>query len=230
MRAVCDRVTRLKNRDIPAAMRTALHPGQWRPLATEEAEKTLTAIAAPNQRQFIGDFIRSIFVDVFAPNGFFLRMKSPFHAVQTVADYQAARSAVQPSDLGQNLFTKDVAAFEELMAEWVGTEKRKDRRDTGKSDEDIGNWIAYEMLAPDGGHLVSSGPNKDRPVRDVFMPYIVDFLQRKAAASRLDAAVVDAWLRAVLAAWRRMVRALFPNIFRTALRAEVASLGLGGVK
>lgn len=226
---VIGRVNRLKNRDIPAAIRSALRPEQWREAARDEAEKTLLALAEPNQRSFIADFLKTLVVDVFG-TGFFLRMRSPFYGQQTVSDFQAARSALDPSDLGQNLFMKDVQAFEQLMAEWVADEKEKDKRDDGKTDADIGDWISYEMLAPDGGHVVKHGPNKGRLVRDVFMPHIVEYLQRKQSQSRLDAAVVDTWLRAVLASWRRMVRDLFPEKFRAALHDAAGELPLEAVK
>ena len=229
IKGVITRVTRLKDRDIPAALRAALQPAQWKQPAYETAEETLNALADQNQKPFVPQFLKTLLVDVFG-TGFFLRLKSPFIGDLTIADYQAARGAVAPSDLGQNLFQRDWDTFKDLMAEWVATEKDKDKRDAGKSDADIGEWLAYEMLAPDGGHTVKHGPNKGRPVREVFLPLITDFLQRKQGMSRLEPAVVDAWLRAVLAAWRLMVHDLFPGKFQAALRSATSELALGGTR
>ena len=232
--SVMQRVSRLKDRDIPAALKTALHPEQWRELAHKEAERTLLALALPSQREFIREFLQVLTVDVFG-TGFSLKMKTPFLGGMTLADYQAAGGVVSPGDLGTNLFEGGLNEFRDLMAEWVAEEKRKDQRDTGKTDDDIGRWLARELLNPDGGHLVrvkdaQGNPQKNagREVREVFMPYILDYLQRKQSLAQLDAATVDAWLRAVLCAWRGMVRELFPEIFRTALRSQIGELNLGG--
>ena len=46
------------------------------------------------------------------------------------------------------------------------------------------------------------------------------------ALARLDAATVDTWLRAVLAAWRNLVRALFPQRFHAELRAARGELAI----
>lgn len=226
--AVAARLVRLKNRDIPVALRTALAPGQWRELARKEAQAVLTGLAHPEQVEFIGAFVNTLVVDVFGSPGCFFQLRTPFPAAQTLTDYQTARSLIRPEDRGLNLFQKDITAFEQLMAEWVATEKNKDQRDAGKSDEDIGNWLAHVFLTPDGATLrVQNSHKKEnigRPVREVFQPYIEDFLQRKAAADRLDAATVSTWLQTVLASWRGLVRDLFPEIFHRALMAARSEL------
>ena len=99
----------------------------------------------------------------------------------------------------------------------------------GKTDEEIASFISYAMFAPDGARLVvQNGPNKGRLVRDVFLPHIEDFLKRKQSSARLSAEVVDAWLRAVLSAWRNLVRDLFPQKFHTELLAVRGELALAG--
>ena len=230
VKGVIARVSRLRDRDVQEAMHAALRPSNWQQPAYEAAEKTLTALAEQGEQQFIAPFLKTLTAEVFVgwhTPGFVLKMKAPFRMELTIADHQSGRGAVSPSDLGQNLFQKDWDAFKDLMAEWVATEKRKDQRDEGKSDQDIGDWIAYEMLAPDGGGTVRSGKNRGAQVRDVFMPYITDFLKRKQGLSRLPAAKVDAWLRAVLAAWRLMVHDLFPGKFHAALQRARTELALG---
>jgi hypothetical protein len=42
---------------------------------------------------------------------------------------------------------------------------------------------------------------KEAAARQKLMPYIVDFINRKQAMDRLDAATVEVWLRAVHEIW-----------------------------
>jgi hypothetical protein len=223
--AVIGRTKRLQSHDIPGALKRACEPGYWQKLAHAEAEATLASLATAEQKQYIAGFLATLRA-MGLPNGFNLSMNSPFAPDQTLKDMGAARAAVSPVDLAQNLFLQEVQRVEDWLTEWVQTEKRKDRRDDGKTDEEIGAFISYAMFAPGGERLiVRSGPNAGRTVREVFTPHIMDFLQRKQAAGRLDAATLDTWLRAVLAAWRNLVRDLFPQKFHTelmALRGELA--------
>jgi hypothetical protein len=220
--AVAQRVTRLINRDIPLAMQNTLKPALWREPARQEAQRTLEALAEAKDRHFIPDFIRTLQADVFG-RGFFLRMRSPFLGVQTLADYQAAKGVVTPADRGLSLFQKDVTAFEELMQDWVREEKHKDQRDAGKSDEEIAMFLSYIMLTP-------NPTARELAARAKLMPHIVDFLQRKQAEARLAAPLVDTWLRAVLCAWRNLVGRLFPELFREQLKAARGELPLGNQK
>ena len=138
--------------------------------------------------------------------------------MQTMQDIQAARVAVNPVDLSQNLFLQEVQKFEDLMTQWVQTEKDKDRRDAGKTDEEIGNFISYVMLTP-------VPTPRMMEARVALMPHIADFLKRQQASARLDGATVETWLRAVVAAWRNLVRDLFPQRFckeLNAVRGELA--------
>ena len=221
VRAVVARVNRLKDRDIPAALRAALKPEQWHEAARQEAERTLLALADPNQRAFIQDFLKTLMSGVFGNPGFYLRMRSPFNGSQTLVDYQAAHGVVKPSDLGQNLFQKDLQDFQALMTEWVEKEKNKDQRDAGKTDEEIGGFITRIMLTRD--------PTiRQARARAGLLPHIVDFLQRQQAMSKLDAAVVDAWLRAVLCAWRELAHSRFPELFHAALQTSMSELPMEG--
>jgi hypothetical protein len=209
--SVRDRIAQLRDGVIPQALNRTLQPERWRALARMEAESTLRAIADPAQALFIPNFISTLIAGML-PDGFWLAMRSPFAMEQTVADFQAARAAVSPKDLGQNLFYQDLQRFDELITEWVATEKRKDARDAGKSDEEIGHFIAYLMLTP-------TPTPRERAAREKLMPHIVDFLQRRQAASRLPAEVVETWLRAVAVAWRIMICAHLPAMLKTELRA-----------
>ena len=188
-----------------------MQPDQWQKAAREEAERTLLAVAEPNQRQFIPEFLNTV-TAALAGGGLSVRMGSPFKGAQTLGDYQAARSAVRPGDLGMSLFQANVEEFRDLMTEWVEKEKKKDARDAGKSDEMIGEFISWIMLTP------SPSIGQAR-ARASLMPHIIDFLQRQQATTQLDAKITDTWLKAVLASWRGLVRARFPGLFCAAVRA-----------
>ena len=106
------------------------------------------------------------------------------------------------------------------MVEWVRTEKRKDERDAGKTDEEIAQFISHLLLTP-------NPTAREAAARESLLPHIIDFLQRKQAVARLPATTVDLWLRAVLAAWREMVRARFPMVLHEELIKARAELNLG---
>lgn len=225
--AVVARTQRLASRDIPAALQRALKPSPTLlQQARETAERTLLALAKPNQRAFVPAFLETIVNGIFG-TGFFVRMKNPFPTPKSVQDFQAARSAVSPQDLSQNLFLKSVQEFEQMMEEWVATEKDKDQRDAGRSDADIGNFISFVMLTPMGGNLiVRSGPNKGRTVREVLSPHITEFLQRRQSRETLTPGTVDIWLRAVLAAWCALFRRILPERIMVELKAARTELNI----
>jgi hypothetical protein len=233
--AVISRTKRLQSHDIPSAMKRALNKDYWSKQAYAEAEAALNGLANNDQKQFVAGFLATLKSMGLDPAGFVLTMNSPFPPEQTVAGLAANRAAVSPLDLAQNLFLSEVQKVEDWLTEWVATEKDKDKRDAGKTDEEIGSFISYAMFAPGGEKLIvgpgtkeKPNPNAGRTVREVFTPHITDFLKRKQAAGRLDAETVDAWLRAVLVAWRNLVRDLFPQKFHTELLAVRGELALAG--
>lgn len=211
---VIDRLERLK-RSVPVAVERAVAPANWLDEARAIAERTLLAIAQPKERVFIADFVRTITAEVFE-GGFALRMKSPFPPMQTLGQMQALGQAVDPRDLYQNLFLGQLQEFEELLTEWVATEKDKGRKDAGKTDEEIARFISMALIGPED-LIVRSGKNKGRLVRDVFAPHIAAFLAKKQISNRLSDATVNDWLRLVLAAWRQLVK----SQFAPKLRAEL---------
>jgi hypothetical protein len=216
--AVLGRVTRLRDRDIPAAMARALRPEHWAGPFRDEAERTLLALAGADERQFIPGFIETLAVAAF-PNGFTAKMRTPFDGAATLEEYQAARAALSPADLSGSLFLEKVQEFEDMVTRWVEEEKRKDRKDLGKTDEEIGHFISYLMLAPEG----SLSP-REQAARESLMPHIADYLQRKQADERLTADTTDLWLRAVLAAWCALARQRFPEVLRAELRGAKTEL------
>lgn len=204
--------------DIPRAMDNALRPAHWFEFAQRHAQATLNAIAQPEERVFIGQFVEAITATVLAPGGVSLQLSTPFPAVMGVGDYAAARQAASPTGVapsGPTLFTQQVQEFDDLVTRWVSEEKRHDRRDWGKSDEEIGRWIAYLLLTPD-----ARLSEKEQAAKAKLMPHLADYLARQQMGSRLAPEVVSYWLQAVLLQWT----AAFPEAFYQRLQAELAAL------
>jgi hypothetical protein len=216
--AVIGRVNRLKTHDIPTAMKRALNPAKWRDLAYQEAQATLWALATAEQKQHVDAFLTTLKA-LPLPEGFVLQMRTPFITAASLLDFQSARAALSPADLSQNLFLGNVQQFEEWVTEWVTTEKNKDSRDTGKTDEEIGDFISYLMLTP-------NPTPRELAARQKLAPHIVDFIKRRQAQDRLDDATVETWLLAVLKTWRNLVADHFGEIFRREFRAVRSELAI----
>lgn len=223
---VRDRLAWLRDRGIPAAVRQATAPAPWVPAAREEAERVLNAIATEEQRRFIPDFVRTVSAALLT-EGFVLNARKPFLAPVrepvTVASAGAAQAAISPFDRGMSLFQKSAEEFEQMVVEWVETVKHKDRRDWGKTDEEIAHFITEALLSPYGAQwLVREGPNKGRTVREVFLPHITEFIRAKQAEQDhgLTQETLAGWLQAVLVAWRALVREQMPERICAALRAQ----------
>jgi hypothetical protein len=211
---VRDRLRRLEQ-NIPVAMQRANALEGWQAPAQAAATAALTALAQPNERKHIAAFVARVVAGVL-PNGFSLRLSTPFGAPGTLAGYQAARAAVSPRDLSSNLFLSSVQNFEDQIVEWVRTEKDKDARDAGKTDEEIAGLLSWILL---GQHDPNS---KAARAQAKLTPHIAEYLARQD--DRLPAQTVTLWLRAVLAAWRELVRAEWPVKFRAHLRAMKGEL------
>ena len=209
--------------NVPLAEERALARPEWEAEAVGEARRTLLALADPAQRQFIEPFIQTV-KSWFAQPVRSFEMKSPFGELlepfEAIAAARLARENLNPADLSQSLFLKPVQDFEDLILQWVQTDeadfgKARDARDLGKMDEEIAHLISYIMLSP------KLGP-KGMAARGHLTQHIARFLV--ARQQPLDAATIDAWLRAVLAAWRVLVVKLFPGKMRAELRAMKGEL------
>ncbi len=218
---VIAQVERLKER-IPIALERALAPKHWHPEARALAQRTLLAIAEPVERRFISAFVDTVAAGVLQAGGLALTMRSPFPALRNIlTESRAARQALAPADRAGNLFLGQVQDFEDLILQWVETPfeeggKRRDSRDWGKSDEDIAHLISYIMLSSNLGI-------QGLKARDRLTPHIESFL-RQSQADRLPPATVDQWLRAVLAAWRELVRVKYPLAVRLELQSMSGEL------
>lgn len=182
---------------IPEAMESAWRPELWIEEAKDVAARTMQALASGEEAKYIPDFVETVTAGLLPSGGLSLKAKNPRSAgMATLPEAQAARGALIPGMRG--LFQEQVQNFEELLLEWVETEKRKDKRDWGKTDEEIADLISYILLSP------TLGP-KGEAARKKLAPHIEAFLAKRAAAG-LSAEKASEWLRAVLAAWRELVR------------------------
>lgn len=212
---VIRQVERLRDH-IPVAMDKALKPKHWHAAARDLAQRTLLAIAKPVERRFISGFVEDVTATVLQAGGLGLQLRSPFPALRNLlGDAQSARAALDPVN-PYDLFRGQVSEVEDLILQWVETPveeggKHRDSRDWGKSDEQIANLISYIMLSPNVGV-------KGSVARQKLAPHIAAYLQ-KSQADRLSAPAVDRWLRAVLAAWRELVRTQYPARVREELLA-----------
>lgn len=206
----------LIERRIPEAMRDALHPELWYREARDLAVRIILTLAQPDERRYIVEFADTVTAGLFGEDGLSLQMHTPFPELRDLlGQAQSARAAMSPSDLMSSLFRTPVAEFEDLIREWVETEKRKDSRDAGKSDDDIAHLISYILLSP---KLTPGG--KGEKARAALMPHIAEYLQKKQKLNRLDPKTVDLWLRAVLNGWRELVRVKYPEKVRAQLAME----------
>ena len=217
---VLDRVRRMP-RDIRAAMARTLAPAQWEKALADEAKRTLWALAKQAEWSFVESFLQTLLVAPFM-NGFLARLSNPLPPVLAIEDFMMARglqTRALNTGSGPTLFSDFLNQFDQMMTDWVATEKRKDRRDWDKSDDEIGHFMGYLMLTPDGALS-----DREKAAKQKLWPHIAEYVQRRQTEKRLNADTANAWLLAVLAAWSAMVRRQFPERFHghlVAVRTEL---------
>lgn len=208
---VIGQMQRLKAR-VPAAVARVNEPLAWRERAREVAEGVLKSLAVGEEQQGqVARFVDAVTSGALGGRGFTLGLDNPVRpALDLIRSARSARLATGAADLGLGLFNLPLQKFEDAILDWVQTEKHKDARDEGKTDEDIAHLISYILLAPNLGE-------RGRQAREGLLPHILEFLDRQRGP--LPRATVDQWLRAVLAAWRAMVRTELVQRLRAELRA-----------
>jgi hypothetical protein len=220
---------RRRPRDIREAMQRTLQPEEWLEQAREEARRTLWALAAEprpgmrDERGLVDSFLDTVMASGI-PAGFILRMRNPIPPVLGVEDFAMARDLQGGGDLrrqgygGQaNLFSELANQFDQMMTDWVADEKEKDKRDEGKTDEEIGEWISYLMLTPDSKLSAEpSGPGRvsEQEAKRRLLPHIVKYIESRQQDGRLSNETINAWLLAVLACWGALVRREFVGKLR----------------
>jgi len=222
LQGVIDRLKR-RPRDIRQAMARALSPVEWDAQLRMEAKRTLWALVKQPEWHFVDPFVHTIMVAPFL-NGFLARMSNPMPPVLTVEDFMMARglqTRALSQGSGPTLFSDFLNQFDQMMTDWVATEKRKDKRDWDKTDEDIGHFVGYLLLTSD-----SKLSDKERNAKAKLLPHLVDYLTRRQTEKRLNAETINVWLLAVLAAWSALVRREFPDRLRAHLGAQRSELGL----
>jgi hypothetical protein len=231
---VIGRTQKIK-RAIPLAMQEALAPELWLARARQVAQRTLLAIAQPEEQRFIQPFVNTVSADLLGAM-LRLQMRSPFAGNspdQVLDSARAAAAALTPKEIvatrGLSLFLQPVENFERLILEWVrgdlrdnsdGSQepypdelaKRKDARDWGKTDEEVARFISRLMLTPDP-------TDGERAAREKLEPHIAKFIANRLV-EELNEAVAEVWLKAVLAAWRAMLRAVYPEQLHITLQRK----------
>jgi hypothetical protein len=189
---------------IPVAMERALRPARWGRFAQATAYQVLNALMLKEERQYFPKFLDTLRV-LFLDGGLNFRMASPwlgFNLEQdALSQAQAAASARSNTDLGMGLFDRPITEFEAAIQQWVETEKRKDKRDWGKSDEQVAHLISYILLTADEKLGV-----KGKAAKAALMPHITKWLQKRSAP-QMKPERIELLLLAVLAAWREGMRA-----------------------
>ena len=214
--------TRKLNRNIPIAMQEALAPNLWLAQARLVALRTLLALARLEERQFIHPFVNTVSAEIVGA-ALSLKMHSPFGEEspdKVLANARAAAAALTPKEIvqirGLSLFMQPVENFETMILEWVQggsatgdvpfpdeQEKRKDARDWGRSDEDVARFISHLLLTPDP-------TERELTAREKLEPHIAKFIANRLAG-QLSQAVAEIWLKAVMAAWRALLRSAYPE-------------------
>lgn len=228
--SVIERTRNLRT-DIPQAMQKALAPDSWLAQARDVAQGTLLAIAEPEQRKYIQAFVNTVSAGL-AGMTLGLKMRSPFDANspdQLMGDVRAAAASLTPKEIvetrGLSLFMKQVESFEAMVLEWVQgdmpgdglpypdeTGKHKDARDWGKTDEEVARFISHLLLTPDPteGELAA---------REKLEPHIAKYIANRLSG-QLSGAIVEIWLKAVMAAWRAMLSSGYPGKLTAVLRRK----------
>jgi len=212
--AVIGQLQRLRA-EVPKAVARALSWEKWIERAAEVAEVTLNALAGPDEAQHVRRFSEAI-QGATIGGGFALRLTNPLPATrQLLEDALAARgTSASSADVMMGLFAKSIVDLDEALLEWVQTEKDKDERDVGKSDQDIADLMRYILVTPNLGET-------GQAAREGLVRHIVPWLQRREEEeSGLRPETVDLWLRAVLAAWREMIRSEVTRRIRAELRSK----------
>jgi len=226
---------------VPVAAGRALSPDIWEPVAYGTADRTMRALAKPDETRHIPLFLATLMATVFPPEGLSLFMAKPgpeagprLRAPEQILGPEHAGTA---GEWGPYMFSMPIPEFKELIQKWVETPqadggKRRDERDAEKTTEEIASYVADVLLSPN---------KQAQEARKRLLPHILEWLKRNGEAAglnpkergaghagepgyfsllnagELDPATVDLWLRAVLEAWKVMVRAGFEQRFRQEL-------------
>lgn len=213
---------------VPEMMTRVLGEGQrWDEVATRTAERTLLALAEPDERGFVGLFVATIVTEVFGESGGFdLSMKEPGTSAgavdraigavdaQLVSTHNGQRHERRnPGNLGMG-DQATVDRVKEGILGWVRDEKRKltgpGEMDEGLSDEEIAQRIGWILFDP-----YPAMSERMKSAREKLAPHIQDYMIRQdREAAGLRGETVDGWLRAVLAAWRSMIQTQLPEKVR----------------
>ncbi len=201
--------------EVPKAVRRALSPQAWLPRAREVALATVNGLAAADEHRFTADFVKRVTGGTLGIGvGFYLEL----NAKQRRELFGQQQDFFGGTPGALSLIGLTPAGLENLLLQWVNTPlseggKRLDERDAGKSDEQIVAHLMQVLFAPGNNTGLEDA-------RAGLLPHIIAFHQQELNAFGLKPETVDLWLRAILAAWRDMVRDEITLRIRAELKAK----------
>jgi hypothetical protein len=201
--------------EVPRAVRRALEPQKWLPRAREVALATINGLAEGDERRFTTEFARRVVAGTLGVAvGFYLEL----NARQQRAIFGTQQDFFGDTPQALTLIGLTPAGLEDLLLQWVNTPeseggKRLDERDAGKSDSEIVAHLMQVLFAPGNYEGLEEA-------RQGLLPHIIAFHQQQLNTFGLKPETVDLWLRAILAAWRDMVRDEIGQRIRAELKAK----------
>lgn len=224
--------TRAYRDRIPGAMQRALQPALWIDEARLVARSTLAALADETTRGLIEPFLREVMAEW--KDGLCLTMRMPFEAglkggglsLGSIVD--KARDRFLP--LFSESFLADRTTAREVIHQWVLDEKDIDERDHGKTTDQITDGLmailfggrrswerelaSQELLKTEA----EAGPHLGGGLR--LVDYFAAHPLTRDDGGAVMKAKIEEWLLAVLAAWKTMMAAQYPERLRAELNTD----------
>lgn len=203
---------------LDAAVVETVKPERWRPALRRAAVLALERVASEGQSGLVSGFVDTLMV-MGIDRGFVAEISEPAaseniisRAVtgeheRTVRDYDGTeRRRRRPLDM-----TDEAASLMDqaraVLRDWVATEKHKDERDAGLTDEEIADRLGVILFHPTpgaSGEMVSA--------REGLSRAIGEWWAAQGGGAVLPRAELDRWLRAVQVAWRDLMRRQLPVV------------------
>lgn len=211
---------------LDEAVVETVKPERWRSALRRAAVLALEDIAAPEQRGMIHEFVDTISL-AQRRRGFVAdigrrRMGENLFAEVVAAEHRATVGVEDGVEVERRHRKTDLQGSQsalmeqarEVLRDWVETPeseggKRKEQweggRDEGLSDEDIIGNLSVILF-----HTTPNQSDEMKSARTNLTRALGKFWARRGGAGVLEQADVDRWLRAVLGAWRELMRRQLP--------------------
>lgn len=202
----------------------SVSPDYWLPLAKREAQQILLVVAPRKYHYLISSFVETVTVIAFGtPKG--ATMVWTMEAVKE-ATIDARDLSKQERD---SLWEKrGQFTTRDAVVQWVAEYKDKDKdRDvymdgSPMSDEDIAERILAMMFGgtPEqemGARSIMFGNSGSHSQKEDGTGYLIEHLLRSTGMTMNEDEIRD-WLKAVLAAWKQLIKDELPRLMRRAIR------------